>query len=67
MYLSWSEGENHYQNNTNSDNYGFYTMNVSTGDIHIIAYANKYFVKFLDSFYNGISKSMRIFVKVLSY
>ena len=49
--LSCDDGENNYQNNTDSDNHGFYSMNVSTGNIRIIAYADKYFVKFLDRFY----------------
>jgi len=52
-YLSWRDGENYYHNDTDTDNYGYYTMNVSTGDIRISTYADKYFVKFLDWFYIG--------------
>jgi hypothetical protein len=53
LSLSWRDGEYNYNNHTNSDIYGYYSINAATGDTSIHVRADKYFKKDTDWFNIG--------------
>jgi 5-hydroxyisourate hydrolase-like protein (transthyretin family) len=51
--LRWNVGQYRYDNDTRSDAYGYYSINIAAGDVRIYAYADRYFSEHTDWFNIG--------------